>query len=87
MTQILWIGVCVVAVGLLATGLYFHLRRQALGSDPILIGSCCRCSDPLAGARHRVPDEKGQKPGIDSSPHSAVSPLFSPLQSHGPVGR
>mgnify|MGYP000218138383 FL=1 len=40
MTQILWIGVCVVAVGLLATGLYFHLRRQALGSDPILIGSC-----------------------------------------------
>lgn len=40
MTQILWIGVCIVAVGLLATGLYFHLRRQTLGSDPILIGSC-----------------------------------------------
>ncbi|WP_290495063.1 hypothetical protein [Alcanivorax sp.] len=40
MTQILWIGVCVVAVGLLGTGLYFHARRRTLGSDPILIGSC-----------------------------------------------
>jgi|GEM_PF-850866 len=40
MTQILWIGVCVIAVGLLGAGLYFHARRRTLGSDPILIGSC-----------------------------------------------
>jgi hypothetical protein len=40
MSQILWIGMFIVAAGLLGAGVYFHLRREALGSDPILITSC-----------------------------------------------
>ncbi|WP_158245802.1 hypothetical protein [Alcanivorax sp. MD8A] len=40
MHTIMGITVGLVALCLLAAGLYYHARRNALQSDPILIGSC-----------------------------------------------
>ncbi len=40
MQLLMWVTVIAVAVGLLAAGLYYQLRRQELDADPVLIRSC-----------------------------------------------
>lgn len=40
MIMIITVGVFAVALGLISTGLYFHIKRRELESDPLLISSC-----------------------------------------------
>lgn len=40
MITIITVGVFAVALGLIATGLYYHIKRRELDSDPLLISSC-----------------------------------------------
>lgn len=40
MIIVITVGVFAVALGLIATGLYYHIKRRELQSDPVLISSC-----------------------------------------------
>ncbi|MCG8393075.1 MAG: hypothetical protein MI745_08325 [Pseudomonadales bacterium] len=55
MTTLLWFGVIAAGVALIGTGLYYHIRRRALQSDPILIGSCYLSGAGLLAGNWLVP--------------------------------